>query len=417
MRKIPPLITFAAIAVTFLTAGSSTAHASGPSIGGSSASITSNLSNVTSASLGIADYLQGTRDPSGGFLKNSVQGGLDITGTCAAGNSNCTQPPEIRITIQSSALCLNAGFPCYMVYSIINGNPSTLGYVAATGGLETWTDDGLFHPVPTEGSAPVPVTLGYCLSYQRINITQGGTCDSSNILGWFQTATWGQTVFGPITKETVYSQVYNYGGSWTGSMLPSMDFAFSNFTDSAGNHLPTPTVTPGNYTISGVSGTGWTVTGGQDPSEYGYWPIEASRDNGMCMTVSHGTFTAGNPVVVATCGNFNSIASWKYDANSQHIIIVNGNTNWCLWDPNVGGAGTQLEIQTCGTGNGEKFTTVSIPNGSSNGIGQWQELQAYSGNVCVQNPGNSQLDGTILTMASCTSNQAESWDPLQSLGA
>jgi len=351
----------------------------------------SGLANVTSGSVQMSVQEQGLAEPDKAWTGDHSLGNLVVVGTCASGNTSCTSSPLVELhLIQGPQYCKANADPCFAAYSWKNGAETFAnGYVNA-GGTFGLPDDGSYHPAL--GST---YKIGFTLSYQRLNVTING-----NIVGWWQTSYWGQTTFGPITEESVQSEVYAANPNWTGSPIPSMDYAFSNFTDNAGNTLPAPSVsTP--YTTSNPSGSGWTVSGGTAPSDSGtYWGVEASRDNGLCLDNTNNSSTNGNKVQVWTC-NGNAAQGWRYNPSTGELVNSNGK---CLDDTGHSSTnGTKVQIWACLGDPAQQWTAILTGN-------SFVEFKNTSANVCLDNTGNSGTNGTQVQVWSCNGDAAQAWD-------
>jgi hypothetical protein len=342
---------------------------------------------ATSGSVTMSVQYEGTRDPDGGsgYLINHSLGDFTIWGTGS-------ESPLIEMQLLTgSSYCHSWTTPCFAVSTWKNGSETfSDGYVEAPApnGIP---DDGSWHPAL--GS---DYTIGYQFSYGRVNITLNGT-----IVGWIPQNFWGSvTAFGSVKQEQVASEVYNTTADWTGSPLPSMDYTFSNFTDSLGNTLAYYGVsTP--YTVSGVTDEGWTVSGGQSPDDPGtYWPVEASEDNGYCLDNTGNTAEDGNKVQIWQC-NGDAAQEWRFDPSTSALVNQNG---YCLDDPgDTSTDGTQLQIWACNHDSAQTWDEIQVGN-------DYTEYENASTGVCLDNPSNSTTDGTKAQIWSCYGDVAQQWD-------
>lgn len=325
-----------------------------------------------------------------GWLGNHSLSNFVVAGTCASGNTSCTASPLVEIMMISGQDYCKASFPeCFLAASWKNGNITwSAGYVEVNE-----PDDGSYHPagVGTSGA----ITLGYQLdnTNKRLDIVANGT-----ILGYFPYSFWGQSTFGPITEESVQSEAYQANGTYGTEPYVSMDYTFSDFTDSNGNTLPAPAVSAG-YTVSGISSTGWTVNGGRTPSNTTTsWPIELSHDNQACMADRNGTKANGNPIVIENCNSWTPDQAWRWDP-ADHTIRYQGLAGTYCLDDNANSTtnGTPLILQSCTGLTGEKWT----PKVLSGTFLQWV---AGNGVVCINNPGNATAPGTAISVYACNSN-------------
>jgi hypothetical protein len=342
---------------------------------------------ATSGSVTMSVQHEGTRDPGGGtdYLGDHSLGDFVIWGTGS-------ESPIIEMElITGTQYCHAWTTPCFQVSTWKNGTIYfSQGYVEAPApnGLP---NDGSWHP--TLGG---DYTIGYEFSYGRVNITLGGT-----IVGWIPQTFWGSTTgFGSVKTEQVASEVYNLTGNWTGSPLPSMDYTFSNFTDSLGNTLAYYGVsTP--YTVSGITNEGWTVSGGQSPDDAGtYWPVEASQDNGYCLDNTGNVASSGNKVQIWKCLG-DAAQQWRFNPATHALVNQNG---YCLDDPHDTNAnGTQLQIWACLGDQAQTWDEVQAAD-------DFTEYENLSTGVCLDNPADSTTNGTKAQIWSCLGDAAQHWD-------
>lgn len=342
---------------------------------------------ATSGSVTMSVQYEGTRDPSGGsdYLGDHSLGDFTIWGTGS-------ESPIIEMElITGSQYCHAWSTPCFDVAVWKNGSEYfTAGYVeaAAPNGIP---NNGSWHPALGSN-----YTIGYEFSSGLVNITLNGT-----IVGWIPQSYWGSdTGFGSVQTEQVASEVYNTSGNWTGSPLPSMDYTFSNFTDSLGNTLAYYGVsTP--YTVSSITNERWTVSGGQSPDDSGtYWPVEASDDNGYCLDNTGNTASNGNRVQIWKCIG-DAAQDWRFNPTTDALVNQNG---YCLDDPgDTSKNGTQLQIWTCNGDKAQTWDKIQVGN-------DYTEYKNASAGVCLDNTSNSTTDGTKAQVWSCSGDVAQQWD-------
>jgi hypothetical protein len=346
----------------------------------------SDLTTTTSGSVNMTIAEQGTRESDAQWQGNHSLSNFVVWGSCAAGNTSCTANPLLEITSTTGQdYCAAAVNPCFQVYSWKNSAETfDDGYVEAPGGIP---DNGTFHP--PLGSA---YDIGYSLdnTNERIDITLNG-----RVVGWFPDSYWGQTTFGPITQESVQTEVYEGNPDWTTDPLPSMDYTFSDFTDSSGNTLPAPAVsTP--YSVSNESGTGYTSSGGLTPIDAGtYWAIEVDADSGNCVANLDNTKANLNPQVLQACTTPGEAQNWRWNPSNGEIVNQDGD---CLADPNDSTTNnTDLELYACNSSAGETWTPSSPES---------HDFLAWSvpGGMCLTDPGGSDVGGTKLVVYSCNGN-------------
>lgn len=367
-----------------------------------SSSFVSVSGTETSGSVEMTTTAQGTKEPDGqwtgsaGYGGNHSLGNFVIAGTCVT-SSDCqsqSNPPEIEITETVGQDYCNSGgyYPCFAIDIWRNG--TWLGAKDTTDYTED-TSEG--YGIPNNGTYALATgtnTLGYELSYGRVNITVNG-----NIVGWVPDSVWGQTTFGPITEESIQSEVYQAEADWSGSPLPSMDYTFSNFTDSNGNTLPTPSVST-DYTISNASGTGWTVSGGSAPSDSGaYFPFEGGEDSNYCLGNHNNDGSNGNPIVNWACSSPGEAQNWFWNYANDEVVNQDGS---CLADPSDSTtSGTQLEIYTCNGSAGEQW----VPEGIGNNYSQF----INGSGLCLSNNDSTSND-TAVEVVTCSTTAGQEWD-------
>jgi hypothetical protein len=334
-----------------------------------------------------------------GWLGNHSLSNFVVEGTCVSGNTSCTSPPTIEIMMISGQEYCKASFPeCFLAAGWLNGNITWhTGYVEVN-----QPDDGSYHPGGTSGA----ITLGYQLdnTNERLDIVANGT-----ILGYFPYSYWGQTSFGAISEESIQSEAYQVNGNYGTEPYVSMDYTFSNFTDSNGNTLPTPAVSAG-YSVSGISSTGWTVSGGRSPTDTSTsWPIELSQDNQACLADKNGTKSNGNAIVIENCNSWTSDQAWRWDSSDDTIRYQGLAGTYCLDDnANSTTNGTPLILESCTGLTGEEWTPDIISSGT------FIEWVAGNGVMCINNPGNSTTPGTAISVYHCDgTSQSQQTDTYQ----
>lgn len=319
-----------------------------------------------------------------------------VAGTCASGNSGCTVAPLVEIQMISGQTYCKSSFPqCFDAWLWKNGNwqnaDSSTAWVAVN-----QPNNETYHPGGTSGN----VTLGYQLdnTNARLDIVANGT-----ILGYFPYSYWGQSVFGPITEESVQSEMFQSNGNFGTEPYASGNYTFSNFADSNGNTLGTPAVSS-DYSVSGASGTGWTVSGGRAPSDTTTsWPIELDQDGRDCLSDSGGTTVNGNPIVSSDCSTWRSYQAWRYDPTTKEVWYQNGGSSaWCLDDPSNSTANnTALILEACSGLTGEKFNVSVIGNA-------YKLYKMSNGVVCINYPGSAL--GSAVKLYACNSTASQQND-------
>lgn len=352
----------------------------------------SDLTTTTSGSVNMTIAEQGTRESDAQWEANHSLSNFVVDGTCAAGNTSCTSSPQLEITSTTGQeYCAAAVNPCFQVYSWKNGTWTVdAGYVEAAGGVP---DNGTYHPAL--GSA---YDIGYAVdnTNERIDITLNGT-----VVGWFPDSYWGQTTFGPITEESLQTEVYEENPVWTTDPVPSMDYTFSDFTDSSANTVPAPAVSS-PYSVSDESGTGYTSSGGLTPTDPAtYWAIEVNADGGYCVANQDNTKANLNPQVLQACTTPGEAQNWRWNPANGEIVNQDGD---CLADPNDSTTNnTDLELYACNASAGETWTP-SAPK--SDDFLEW----SVPGGMCLTDPGGSDVGGTKLVVYSCNGNGDQSQD-------
>lgn len=376
------------------------------------AGVTIGTTAPTSGSIKMTVTQEGTKQSDGTYAgdcsigwcigQNHSLENFYVVGTCSTINSLCladnpTDRPALEIQlIQGNQYCHGSGMPCFRAWSWRNGNwMQAGGYVDLSGGLQP--NDGTYFPVMNDPQFS-PFTLGYALSFGRINVTMNGT----NV-GYFPDSYWGLTTWGPVTNEVPQTEALAVGGTYGTSPYTSMNYTMSNFTDSAGDTLGTPQVGTG-YTVSGASGTGWTVSGGSSPNDSGTnWQMPLAQDNGMCAdNKNNAGGTNGNLVQMWHC-NGGTAQRWHFDASTGEIINQAGK---CLNDPAGGGAGTQLNVWTC---DGNTFREWTANAGSANGYLTFTNVS--NTNLCIDATSGSTTDGTKLQVYTCNGGANQDSDP------
>jgi hypothetical protein len=356
------------------------------------------LSTVTSGSVDTySDTDQGTIDHAGTWGSNGNHSlvNLYIAGTCNGGCSGAANEPEVEIMLITGTQYCNSGndVPCFRTTEIHSGDgDDNLDYTEAPAPYGV-PDNGSYHL-----GTYVTTTLGYELSYGRVNITING-----NIVGWFpENPVWGQLTFGPLTTESLQTEAFATNPDWGVGTEPSMDYTYRNFTDSAGNTIPTtgeeyaPAADPG-YSVSATSSTGYTASGGRAPDQSGtYWPIELSGDNGMCVGNRGNTKANNNPIVILDCTANGEAENWSWDKDTQEIVNQDGD---CLEDPGDSQTnGTQLVLYACNGNTGELWQS-----GDSDAGNDYWQMHDYTLNMCINNPGNSTTSGNPVAVYGCNS--------------
>jgi hypothetical protein len=359
---------------------------------------TGDVSAATSGSVGMLAQTEGIREQDGQFVGNHSLQDFIVWGTCVT-NTDCsdqtTNPPALEITFSTGQSYCAAGLrQCFAVFVWRNGSwsggaNSPSPYVeASSGGIP---DNGSWHP--TVGQA---YTLGYELSYGRINVTVNGS-----IVGYVPDSYWGQTTWGPVANEALQSEAFEANQNWGVEPYPSLDYDWSNFQDSAGDTIGTPNSGTG-YVLSDESGSGYDISGGQTPSQAGtYWPVEASDDNSMCLGNYNDVASNGNKVVVWNCANPGAAQDWRFDSTTGELVNSNG---YCLNDPaDTTTNGTQLVIWEC---DGDAAQTwKEVLTGSA-----FTEFENVANGMCVDNPSNSTTNGEKAQVWSCLGDTAQQWD-------
>lgn len=361
----------------------------------------------TSGSIKMSVTQQGTKQTDGTYANDCNAGwclgqnhslqNFYVVGTCTTivtgkcdNNTNHRPALEIQL-IQGNQYCKASGDPCFRAWSWLNGNwTHTDGYVDLSGGL--MPNDGTWDPPLND---PAAFTLGYSLSFGRINVVLKGT-----IVGYFPDSYWGQTnTWGPITAEDPQTEAFMVGGTYGTAPYTSMDNTLSNFTDSAGDTLGTVTVNTG-YTSSGASGTGWTVSGGSAPTDSGTdWQIPLAQDNGMCLDDKNGDHSNFALVQLWHC---NGGVNQRWHTNGTEIIL--GTTGKCLYTPSATN-GTQLEINAC---NGSAGETWNWGSGSGNYIAINTSLGT---GPCIDDTAGSTHDGDKAQVYACNGGANQDSDP------
>jgi Ricin-type beta-trefoil lectin domain len=349
-----------------------------------------NLTTTTSGSVRMTIAEQGLTENDGAWSGNHSLANFVVSGTCATGNSGCTASPLLELTeTVGKEYCKSGDFvPCFEAYTWKNGAwTHETGYVEESGGIP---DNGTWHP-----SLGGTYTIGYELSGSDFDITINGT-----VVGYVPDSYWGQTTFGPITEESLQSEAYEATPDWGVSPQVSANYTFSTFTDSSGNTIPTPAVSTG-FTLSNESGTGYTVRGGDAPTEPGtFWESEASSDIGSCLKVYNGTYTSGTDIVTASCAT-SEAEGWHY--TTEHGLMENESGN-CLADPGDSTTlGTQAVLQSCSDTAAQVWQQIFIGNG-------FIEYKNTGAGLCINNLNNGTANGTAVKMETCGNTQSNSWD-------
>ena len=306
--------------------------------------------------------------------------------------------PLVEITISTGQEYCNSGWePCFRAFTWKSGAwTQETGYVDVSGGVAP--NDGTAHPATDE-----PITLGYNITSTQFQVLLDGT-----EVGYVPLSYWGGS-WGTTTNE-VDGESLDIQDDYSGTPIPSMNYAFSNYTDSNGDDtLQFNGNTTTGYTSTDVGTDGFTTSGGVAPTDSTttYWPMQGSEDNTFCLTDYHNLTTSGNPIVVEPCTSQEQEV-WRYNSSTTHVIELNG---LCLDDPGDSQtAGTQLEQVTCSTtDHGQDWDLSEVSNGSGS---DYLELIDYSGDMCVANPTNSTTDGAPVKVEACDAvpGKSQMWD-------
>jgi len=109
---------------------------------------------------------------------------------------------------------------------------------------------------------------------------------------------------------------------------------------------------------------------------------------GLCLSI-HGGATAGRQAVQWPCG---SAVTWILPA----APVLSGVAGRCLNDPGARGAGTRVDVASCGAGAGQRWTAES--NGT-----------LVIGGQCLSVSGSSMLDGAAIVLAHCSGKSSQKW--------
>jgi len=350
-----------------------------------------NGNGTTSGSVQVHDlYQQGTEDHTGDdYLSNHSLADFTIAG-------NGSETPLVEVSLISGGnYCHAEAEPCLFVAPWKNGSEYFSG---------VYVDEGGTYGLANNSWRPgfgANVTMGYELSYGRVNITING-----HIVGYIpELSFWGSvTGWGTTIEEQVASEAYEAHADFTDSPIVSMDYTFDDFTDSNDDTLSFWGVSA-PYTASTFTG-GWTVSGGGAPDDdtETYWPAQSSDDNGYCIT-NGGSTTAGADLTIAPC----SSASYEdLNWNSATGQIQIKNSGMCVDDPGDSTTGgTQLEQEPCssGTNKAEAWHQADV------GTGYLQVINANQ-SMCISNPTNSTTTGSKVAVETCDSpiGESQEWD-------
>lgn len=353
----------------------------------------------TSGSVNMSVTQQGLEESTDhAWLANHSLENYVVAGTCAAGNTGCTASPLIEIHMMNGQQYCGASFQtCFVSYLWKNGNEQ-FADTKTNWVTVNQPDNGTYHPGGVTGN----VTLGYQLdnTNSRLDVVANGT-----ILGYFPYSYWGQSTFGPITEESVQTEAFQAAGNYGTEPYVSMDDTLSSFTDSNGHTLPAPAVSS-DYSTSGVTSGGWTVSGGRAPSDTTTsWPIELDQDQLGCIGDEGGVVANGNPIIIANCSSWRSYEAFRYDPTSKEVWYQNGGTGgYCLDDPsNSTGNNVSLILEQCSGLTGEKFNVSVIGN-------SYKLYKMANGVNCINDPTSANLLGNPVQLYACNSTAAQQND-------
>jgi hypothetical protein len=343
-----------------------------------------------------------------------------VSGTCEPGNASCTSNPLIEITvITGQQYCKSGLHACYEVQTWKNGVwTHSDGYVDLTTGYQGgWPSDGTKH-----FGDHADITLGFLKSFGRLNLVADGH-GTTNIVGYIPTSYWGQSTsygFGNITEESLQTEVFEANPNWTTAPIPSMNYTYTNWADSNGNTLPTPTV-DSPYSLVSSNSTGYVVSGGNGPTQTSapfYGPSEADADNpglsgyGTCLGNSGNSQTNGNHIVIWDCGSAGKAQQFNFDPNTGYLQTQDGGANGkCIDDPgNSTVNDTKVVLEPCGTSG--TVWSLALVSGSN----YVKYVGGSNGNMCLMDLNGSDTNGQQVEVAGCNNSTWLQWDAFSTWG-